>query len=88
MPVERCAATLAARARSRSSSRSATRYRHALLEAFRCAAETDAAEPRVRRTKRHERGRHGAVDDVEQIAGQRRIGVEAEEHVGRHHGVP
>ena len=40
------------------------------------------------RPKRYERRCRGAIDDVEQIAGQRRVGGEAEEHVARHHGVP
>ena len=62
--------------------------RHALLKASRCGAKTNAAQPRLCRPKRRERSRHGAVDDIEQIAGQCRVGVEAEEHVARHHGVP
>ena len=59
-----------------------------LAESFSMHREDQRRAAEVGRPKRRERGRHGAVDDVEQIAGQRRVGVEAEEHVARHHGVP
>ena len=61
--------------------------RHALLKTSRCTAQTNATQPRLRRSKCRERSRHGTVDDSEQIAGHCRVGVEAEEHVARHHGV-
>ena len=42
-------------------------------------AKSNAAQPRVRCAERRKFGPHGTVDDGEQIAGHRSVGLEAED---------
>jgi len=62
--------------------------RHPLLKAFRCPAKRGAPQPRMVRPKRRELRPHGAVNHTEQIPGQHRVGLEAEEHITRNRPVP
>ena len=61
---------------------------HALLETFRCTAKANTRQPTKGSQKRRHFSVHRAVNNLEQIGGERHVGFEAEEHVAGYHGIP
>src|ERR1700722_12274037 len=61
---------------------------HALLETFRCTAKTGTHQPWMGSPKCRHFSQHGSANNFEQIAGQRRVGLEAEEYVAGYLGIP